>query len=250
MALEINWYKTIDSTNSEALRRIETANDFTTYAAKFQTSGRGQKGNSWESDAGKNLTFSILIRPVLLKAADQFLVSQIVAIGIVDYLKEKGLVAKIKWPNDIYIEDKKICGILIEHYLSGANLSVSIIGIGLNLNQKCFASDVPNPTSLLLEKGEEYNPELELERLLLIIHEYYIGLNVKSYKTFKEKTGIKYQECMYRLMEFAYFQEEETGDIIEAKITGVDKNACLMLEKKDGSKKSYAFKEVRYLLNY
>lgn len=249
MALEINWFETIDSTNSEAFRQIERANDFTTYAAKFQTSGRGQKGNSWESVVGKNLTFSILIRPVLLKAKDQFLVSQIVALGIVNFLKDFGLTAKIKWPNDIYIDDRKICGILIEHYLSGANLSASIIGIGLNLNQREFASDAPNPTSLFLERGLESNPEVELERILLFIHEYYIGLNVKSYKTFKEKIELMYHDSLFRLMEFAYFQEGESGEIIEARVRGIDKNACLALEKRDGSQKSYAFKEVKYLLN-
>ncbi|MEN6618910.1 MAG: biotin--[acetyl-CoA-carboxylase] ligase [Rikenellaceae bacterium] len=249
MALEINWFETIDSTNNEALRQIKTANDFTTYAANFQTSGRGQKGNSWESAAGKNLTFSILIRPKLLKASDQFLVSQIVALGIVKYLNAFDLSAKIKWPNDIYVEDRKICGILIEHYLSGANLSASIIGIGLNLNQKEFASDAPNPTSMLLERGVEFNLERELERVLSFINEYYNALNVKSYKSFKESTELTYRDSLYRYMEFAYYEEADTNHVIEARITGVDKNACLILEKRDGSKRSYTFKEVKYLLN-
>jgi BirA family transcriptional regulator, biotin operon repressor / biotin---[acetyl-CoA-carboxylase] ligase len=246
MALEIKWFETIDSTNTEALRQIECANDFTTFASKFQTSGRGQKGNGWESAAGKNLTFSILIRPILLKASDQFLVSQIVALGIVNYLNHFGLTAKIKWPNDIYIENRKICGILIEHYLSGANLSVSIIGIGLNLNQKEFLSDAPNPTSLFLEKGVECSPEEELERLLPYIFEYYSGLNKKSYKVFKDDIEIKYRNSLYRLMEFANYKEGESDEIIEARITGIDKYACLILERRDGSKRSYAFKEIRY----
>ncbi|MFA5850799.1 MAG: biotin--[acetyl-CoA-carboxylase] ligase [Bacteroidales bacterium] len=250
MALEIKWYDTIDSTNSEAFRQIESAKDFTTYAAKFQTSGRGQKGNSWESAIGKNLTFSILIRPTLLKATDQFLVSQIVALGIVRYLEGFKIKAKIKWPNDIYVENRKICGILIEHYLSGANLSASIMGIGLNLNQKEFASDAPNPTSLLLETGEEHLPENELERILTSIKEYYDKLNVKVYKTFKETTDKSYIELMYKFGEFAIYQEIGTEEIFEARITGIDKNACLVLEKRDGSKKSYAFKEIRYLLDH
>ncbi len=249
MALEINWYNTIDSTNFEALRCIDEAPDFTAYAAKFQTSGRGQRGNSWESAVGENLTFSILIRPVLLKAVDQFLVSQIVALGVKDYLKEKGLDAKIKWPNDIYIKDKKICGILIEHYLSGANLSVSIIGIGVNLNQKKFASDAPNPTAVTLETGEEYILEKELEVLLGIIRKYYVEMNVPKYKKFKDKIGAMYHESLYKLMEYTRFQEEGTDEVFEARITGIDSNACLKLEKKDGSSKSYAFKEIRYLLD-
>ena len=249
MALEIKWFDTIDSTNSEAFRQIESANDFSIYAAKFQTSGRGQKGNSWESAIGENLTFSILIRPLLLKAANQFLVSQIVALGIVKYLKGYDLKAKIKWPNDIYIEDRKICGILIEHYLSGDNLSVSIIGIGLNLNQREFASDAPNPTSMLLERGMELNPGRELERILSFIQDYYSRLNVSSYNSFKDKIEAEYRDSLYRYMEFFYFQESGTNRVIEARIVGIDKSACLILEKRDGSKTSYAFKEIKYLLN-
>lgn len=250
MALEIKWFDTIDSTNYEAFRQIENAKDFTTYAAKFQTSGRGQKGTRWESAAGKNLTFSILIRPIHLKAKDQFLVSQIVALGIVRYLGVLGLKAKIKWPNDIYVGDRKICGILIEHYLSGANLSVSIIGIGLNLNQREFASDAPNPTSLLLETGEEHLPENELNEILFSIKKYYDQLNVKTYKAFKDVTEQSYVESLYRLGEFALYQEADTDDIFEARIIGTDNSACLVLEKRDKTKKSYAFKEIRYLLDH
>jgi len=246
MALEIKWFETIDSTNSEALRQIDRANDFTVFASRFQTCGRGQKGNSWESAAGKNLTFSILIRPVLLKASNQFLVSQIVALGIVNYLNDYGLNAKIKWPNDIYIENRKICGILIEHYLSGANLSVSIIGIGLNLNQKDFLSDAPNPTSLFLEMGVEYSPENELEKLLPFIYDYYYSLNKKNYKAFKEDIELKYRNSLYKLMEFVNFKDCESEEIFEARITGIDNYACLVLERRDGSKKNYAFKEIIY----
>ncbi|OFY38631.1 MAG: biotin--[acetyl-CoA-carboxylase] ligase [Bacteroidetes bacterium GWF2_40_14] len=250
MALEIKWFDTIDSTNNEAFRQIESAQDFTIYAAKFQTSGRGQKGNSWESALGKNLTFSILIKPVLLKATDQFLVSQIVALGILRYLEGFGIKAKIKWPNDIYVENSKICGILIEHYLSGANLSVSILGIGLNLNQSEFASDAPNPTSLLLETGEEHMPEKELLAIISPIKEYYDKLNVKAYKAFKEVTEKLYTESLYKFGEFSLYQETSTQEIFVARITGIDKNACLVLEKRDGSNKSYAFKEIRYILNH
>ena len=250
MALEIKWFDTIDSTNSEAFRQIESAKDFTTYAAIFQTSGRGQKGNRWESAVGKNLTFSILIRPVLLKATDQFLVSQIVALGILKYLRGFGIEAKIKWPNDIYVGNRKICGILIEHYFSGANLSVSILGIGLNLNQREFASDAPNPTSLTLETGEEYLPEIELKGIIYSIKEYYDRLNVKAYKSFKEATEQSYIKSMYKFGEIASYQETGSEEVFEGKITGIDKNACLVIEKSDGTKKSYAFKEIRYLLNH
>ncbi len=250
MAPDIYWFDIIDSTNYEALRRIEGASDFSVYAAKFQTSGRGQKGTQWESAAEKNLTFSILIKPTLLKATDQFLVSQIVALGVTKYLKGFKLNATIKWPNDIYVDNKKICGILIEHYLSGANLSASIIGIGLNLNQKHFASDAPNPTSLSLEKGVDLDIYYELKQLLAIINSYYLRLNVKSYSLFKKEIEAQYKESLYKLNSFAFFQDVKTDEIFEAQILGVDKNACLIIEKRDGLKRSYAFKEIKFLLNH
>ena len=115
MSDNIIWFETLDSTNSEANRRMEDAEDFTVYAARFQTNGRGQKGNTWESAVGENLTFSIIVKPAGLKAEDQFLLSEVAALGVVSYLTSKGLEAKIKWPNDIYVFDNKICGILIEH---------------------------------------------------------------------------------------------------------------------------------------
>ncbi len=161
--LTIKWFKSIDSTNLQAHRELPHAEEGTVWVADFQTAGRGQRGNSWESSKGENLLFTILLRPDFVPVADQFSISQITALAIVKYLESKGLQPKIKWPNDIYINDKKICGILIEHTLSGANLSASILGIGININQMVFESDAPNPTSLLLElqqRNSTLPPEL------------------------------------------------------------------------------------------
>lgn len=98
---------------------MDQVEDLTVFAARYQTNGRGQKGNSWESAVGENLTFSILVKPKFIKAEDQFLISQITTLGIVNYLRDRGIIASIKWPNDIYVNNRKICGILIEHYLGG-----------------------------------------------------------------------------------------------------------------------------------
>ena len=149
--LGIKWYQTIDSTNSQANRELADAPHGSVWVADFQTAGRGQRGNKWESKTAENLTFTILFRQVFLHPAQQFCISQICSLGVCRYLRNKGLPAQIKWPNDIYIGNKKICGMLIEHSISGDKLSASIIGIGLNLNQREFMSDAPNPTSLLLE---------------------------------------------------------------------------------------------------
>ncbi len=244
----IKWFETIDSTNNEALREFERSDDFTVFSAYYQTNGRGQKGNSWESAAGRNLTFSILLKPVLLRPQNQFLISQIVTVGIVRYLHTKGVLCKIKWPNDIYFNDKKICGILIENYLSGDKMSGSIVGIGLNINQRVFASDAPNPVSLTLITGEEYNLKAELQLLISEIRDLY--LEFIAINTHKETCSIndEYHNLLYRLNEFHKYRVVETGEIIEAKITGIDKNACVVLQGRDSVCKRYHFKEIAYIL--
>ena len=141
----ITWFDTIDSTNSEARRRAESAengniDNMSVYAARFQTAGRGQRGNKWTSAAGENLTFSILLYPgkggnPKVNAIGQFCLSIVSSLSVIDFLSSKNVQASIKWPNDIYVGNKKVCGMLIENCLSGTEVSSSIIGIGINLNQ-------------------------------------------------------------------------------------------------------------------
>src|SRR5574344_955997 len=131
--ITIHRFNVIDSTNSEALKNVENAKDKTIWISEFQTAGKGQRGNTWESEQGKNLTFSILFKPNNLLSTKQFALSQAVSLGIFDYLVERGLQATIKWPNDIYVKDKKICGILMENTISGDILSAGVVGIGFNL---------------------------------------------------------------------------------------------------------------------
>lgn len=125
-------------------------------ATREQTAGRGQRGNSWEAEPGKNLTFSILLRPAALLAARQFELSMVVSLAIadaIDALLPEGVKTAVKWPNDIYIGNEKVCGILIENRLSGPYIDSSIAGIGININQRRFLSDAPNPTSVILHNG-------------------------------------------------------------------------------------------------
>ena len=156
---DIIWLESIDSTNEECRRRISDIDNLSVVAALSQTSGRGQRGNVWLSEAGQNLTFSIVLKfpakglkaemePML--AYDQFVLSEITSLAIVDLLADFGIEAKIKWPNDIYIGDRKICGMLIENSLRGEWIQHSIIGIGLNVNQRNFDVTLPNPTSIVL----------------------------------------------------------------------------------------------------
>ena len=122
--------------------------EFMTVIAERQTAGKGQRGNSWESEDCKNITFSFVLYPTFIEARQQFILSQIISLSIKEELDEWAEGISIKWPNDIYWNEKKICGILIENDLLGHHIGRSISGIGVNINQEVFRSDAPNPVSL------------------------------------------------------------------------------------------------------
>ena len=149
---DIIWLQNVDSTNEEARRRFSECDNLSVLSAVSQTSGKGQRGNSWTSEPGANLTFSIILKDgYRIKAYDQFVLSEITALSVIDFLSFHGIDSSIKWPNDIYVDKKKICGILVENSLRGEFVSSSIIGIGLNINQRNFDVNLPNPTSMILE---------------------------------------------------------------------------------------------------
>jgi birA, biotin-[acetyl-CoA-carboxylase] ligase region len=248
MEYEIKWFEEVDSTNNEAYRQYEDAADFAVFAATFQTKGRGQRGAGWESAPGMNLTFSILMKGSGLNPSRQFLISQIVTIGVKRYLHTLGVEASIKWPNDIYVGDKKICGILIEHRIMSDTLSGSIAGIGVNINQELFLSDAPNPVSVYNITGKRLDIGGELERLTAIIHSLYRMLFEGDVESNIASLESEYHNSLYRLEEFRLYEEIPDGDTFEAKITGIDQSACLFLERRDGTRKRYHFKEVKYIL--
>lgn len=164
----ITWYDTLDSTNSEVRRRLGDLDNLSVIAASFQTAGRGRGSHSWKAAAGENLTFSILLRfgeggLAPLAASEAVRITHLVTVALYNCLKDCGVVPRIKWPNDIWIGGKKICGILIENILDGEEVACSIVGIGLNLNQKDFNPLLPNPTSLSIETGRSYDVRAFLE---------------------------------------------------------------------------------------
>lgn len=161
----IIWLETAESTNKTLREGLETYDNLSVLAAREQTAGRGQGTHTWYSTKGKNLTFSILYNPEMLLAQDMILITCATTLGIRDYLLEKGVTARIKWPNDIWVGDRKICGILIDNILDGKRIRHSIIGIGLNLNEKDWPSDLPNPVSLGNITGKAYDTDTELELL-------------------------------------------------------------------------------------
>ena len=143
------------STNDEARNPRYGHGD--AICAERQTAGRGQRGHTWSSEEGRNLMFSLVWEPRFLPVSEQFLLSEAVALALTDLFGGYGIDARIKWTNDIYAGDRKLVGILIEHNLTGDRLSRTIVGIGVNVNQTRFDPSLPNPSSMCLETGCEYD---------------------------------------------------------------------------------------------
>lgn len=235
--------ETISSTNKYAIDLLKSDDlpEYTTFLTFNQTDGKGQKNNSWESEPHKNFTFSIVLHPLHLVAHDQFIISQAVSLGIVDFLEKHAISAKIKWPNDIYVGNKKICGILIENTLQGSSIKNSVIGIGLNINQSVFLSDAPNPTSVYLET--EKNLELDKEIVVLIEN---IKVRYKQTRELHNTIKKDYLRKLYRFGEVHTFLDTNANKF-EGRITGIGEGGRLEIES-DNILKSFAFKEVEFII--
>lgn len=248
--IPITWFDSIDSTNSEARRRLPANAKMSVYAAKFQTAGRGQRGNKWSSAAGQNLTFSVLLNfthPQMpdLAVRNQFLLSIAAALSVSDLLRKLNIRNSIKWPNDIYIGRRKVCGMLIENIVGNTGLEHSIIGIGLNLNQTEFPPELVNPTSVLVSSGLRTVPEDVLDDFLDIFSGYmsYLsvieGINEIRNKYVSKLFGLgasrEYHDCL-RNIDF-------TGTI-----KGISEEGLLLMEMPDKTVTNYSFKEVSYII--
>ena len=203
--------------------------------AGYQTAGRGQTGNSWESEADKNLLCSILLPP------DKNLYFLNIAVGVAIYrtVRELGISELgIKWPNDIYWRDKKLAGILVENAIIGNEVRYSIAGIGLNVNQTEFVSDAPNPVSLKQITGNEYDIDQLMKDLL---HAVYTVLEEPEQNVWSE-----YKAHLYR-REGVWPFEDSKGRF-EARIVDVLPSGEIVLQDQQGQKRTYHFKQVRYIL--
>ena len=219
---------------------------FTTVRAEFQSAGKGQRGNSWESEAGKNLTFSFVLYPESLPAKRQFVISQVVSLGIVQVLQSYQADGfSVKWPNDIYYLDKKICGILIEVYLQGMNLGRCVCGVGININQDYFLSDAPNPISLCQIVGREVNREELLQQVLSEIRKLYLQLLGGGEQVVIELSDLYFQH-LYR--KEGYYRYKDAQGEFMAKLVKVGLDGRLFLEDKERLLRSYLFKEVQYII--
>ena len=242
--MEIRFFETLDSTNNYSkLLDPNSVEEFTVIWAAKQTAGIGQQGNVWVSEPYKNLTFSLILKPSFLLLVDQWMLSMTLALAVsdclIDLLPNREI--HIKWPNDIYIGDRKVCGILISNNVSGNHISQSICGIGLNVNQTAFPDWVPNPTSLKMLSNKEYDLPQTLESLLAHIETWYNKLK-------SDPSTIKpaYISRLFRYNQPAkYIHEEKT---ITATITDVDSLGHLHLTTDIGTELHCDLKEIKFVI--
>ena len=233
--------KETDSTNHwlKEQSKKQFLEEGTTVIAEYQTAGKGQQGNRWESATGKNITCSMLLYPDFLPIHQNFLLSEVVALGVKDTVEEFIQPVEIKWPNDIYFQNKKISGILIENELTGQIIGKSIIGIGLNVNQEQFSDVAPNAVSLKQILEKEINIDLILEKMIQAILLRYITLKAGDTQSITSA----YHNSLYRKTGFHGFTDKN-GNSFSAKIERVADDGFLHLITEKGEERSYAFKEL------
>ena len=227
-----------------------------TIRTDYQSAGRGQAGNSWESEDGKNLLFSSLLR-CSVSASEQFYLTMLVSVAMVDmlaqYLPQEGL--RIKWPNDIYYGDRKLSGILVENTLMGGRVAYSIVGIGLNVNQQEFHSKAPNPVSMQQITGQEYDVQMLLEDYLKVLEHW---MNVPS-----QVLKAAYMGHLYRRVGWYPYVEREVSvaptaiahaddPLVHpfiAEFVSITPNGELVLRTQRGDIKTYHFKQIQYIID-
>lgn len=252
MMEKIKWHRSdsIGSTNTylRELNGGDPAYDYEVAVADFQTAGRGQKGNTWESEQGKNLLFSILAHPKGIKVQEQFYISQAIALAVSDAViaaagPEYAAGFSVKWSNDIYYKDFKMAGILIENTLQGSSILDTVVGVGLDVNQEVFVSDAPNPISLKNITGRDYDRDALLDDIIARFIAY-MELDTPS-----QRAGVDelYRSRLYRRQGYYRFRDE--NGVFEACIEGIRPDGCLMLQTRSGEHRTYEFKQVQFVLD-
>ena len=245
MALKILHFEELESTNVFLYDKISEKNDIadTVVVASHQTAGRGMGKNRWESRAGENLLFSIALNVNFLEAESQFKISQAVSVAIIETLSQfvDSQRLFIKWPNDIYFGDKKLAGMLIQNTIEGSMMGISIIGIGLNVNQLSFPDYLPNPISLKMITGKDYDLENLLNQLVINIKN---AIESLRFKENREAVNSKYISKMYRYRKWAgYYYQNQVKEMI---INGFDKYGRLFLHDKEGAEIVCDVKELQF----
>ena len=237
-------YDRVSSTNSvaSALMREGKSEDGTVVTASFQDSGRGQAGNTWESEPGKNLLMSVILLPAAVKPEEQFVILQFVSLAVCDLVGGYISDVSVKWPNDIYCGNRKIAGILIEHSIMGSRLAGSVAGIGLNVNQLVFTGGAPNPVSLAMLTGSNHDLARIIRELTERLDSRYRMVTAGRWTRLEED----YQRALYRRGEWHSYKEG--SGLFTGMIESVRNDGMLIMRREDGTLSEYAFKEVDYIL--
>ena len=235
------------STNTYLSRLAATLPGGTVIYTPSQTAGRGQKGNSWESEDGKNLTFSLLLKRPPVKARDQFYLSEAAALAVVEALTaEAGDGFTVKWPNDVYWQDKKVCGMLLENSLDGTDIATCIVGIGINVNQERFLSDAPNPVSLINITGREHDLMALLKRVCSRIEQLVDSLTDDNARRDLHE---RYMTALYRNDGQQHPWEDASDHRFMASVAGIAPDGTLTLLHDDGTRHDYLFKQVKHIIS-
>ncbi|MDR0560991.1 MAG: biotin--[acetyl-CoA-carboxylase] ligase [Prevotellaceae bacterium] len=243
MQYRIIHYSSLASSSTEAARlAAEGAEEGVVVVCSEQTAGRGQRNNKWVANPGENLTMSIIMRPSIA-AEELFLLSKAFSVAVIESLQKFGLAASIKWPNDIYVENRKIAGILIEHSFSGNNLVFTVTGLGLNVNQTRFPPLEITPVSIASETGIFHDVNKVMNSVLDAFTPLYNLLVIGRYDTVNEM----YMKKLYRKEGFFPYKKL-TGEIFYAKIVEVKNSGQLILADRNGKSEAFMFKEILYIL--
>jgi BirA family transcriptional regulator, biotin operon repressor / biotin---[acetyl-CoA-carboxylase] ligase len=240
-------FPVLDSTNREAWRMLKegTAKEGTIVVADFQSHGRGQGDSRWESEHGKNLCASAILKPSFLAPDQQFYLNKVIALAVAEAVRRclPGRRVLIKWPNDIYVEDEKIAGILIENAIIGSRLSHSIAGIGINVNQLRFDPEIPNAISMAKLIGRTVDLQLCLDSLCIALDHWYDRLATKQTRAIDKA----YLEVLLGLGERRPFHRR--GERFYAIIAGLNQQGLLVLQMDNGTQESFDMKEVGFLFD-
>lgn len=234
----------VDSTNAHALDLLSKTNpqEGTCIFSDYQTAGRGQIGRYWHSSQGKNLLISYIFYPKFIKVTDQFLLNIVASLAVYDVICQYTTDVKIKWPNDIYVNDKKIAGILIQSLLRSNEIRACVIGIGINVNENSFPEILPNPTSLFQLKGANFECESIRLQLSSRLEYYYLKMKGLHYNYLKEL----YLNAMYRFGIPADYKLLDDR-IIHGTITGIDDSGKLLISR-NGTIMHFDFREISFLI--
>jgi BirA family biotin operon repressor/biotin-[acetyl-CoA-carboxylase] ligase len=236
----------VTSTNTYAMDMIAKTNpsEGTCVYTDYQSAGRGQIGRFWHSAKGENLLISYIFYPKLLKVSDQFFLNIISGLAVKDLVSEYCLDVKIKWPNDIYVRDQKIAGILVQNSLRGVDITATVIGVGLNVNEIEFPKDLPNPISIKqCTMVESHNLDALRVELSAKLEYYYLKMKAGQYDWLKSR----YVRDMYRLNESALFKVEDSK-YLTGEIKGIDQQGKLLIQLETGEITHFGFREIAYVI--